>query len=217
MTRRSNFTEAQKAQLFVLHRATCVYTGEKLWLLDGGATPYFTIDWADHLVPVARGGASTIENGVCASWHYNKKKNASEKKPEFLFFKGKPRALYFKQRSRLPLGVVRDLERLGTLHHSDWYFNRAIFRVLLGVDWLDNGVGVRTRDDRYYAAAALKAIRKWRILVARELVPSLEQRKLVPRRPRYDQKLLLALRSVDSIPELRTSMKKLLPTYRRLA
>jgi len=81
MARRSNFTEAQKAQLFALHRAICVYCEEKLWLLDNGATPYFTIDWADHVFPVARGGASTIENGVCSCGYCNKKKRACEEAP----------------------------------------------------------------------------------------------------------------------------------------
>ena len=33
----SRFTNAQKAQLYVMHRATCAYTGDKLWILDGGA------------------------------------------------------------------------------------------------------------------------------------------------------------------------------------
>ena len=74
MPRPSNFTDAQKAELYVLHRAFCVYSGEKLWALDTVASPYFTIDWVDHIHPVSRGGLSTIENGVCASWFHNKKK-----------------------------------------------------------------------------------------------------------------------------------------------
>lgn len=44
MSRSSNFTESQKAALFALHCGVCVYSGEKLWLLDDGVTPSFTIE-----------------------------------------------------------------------------------------------------------------------------------------------------------------------------
>ncbi len=67
MARASNFTDAQKARLFVLHRATCVCIGDKLWILDGGPDCNVPIDWADHVVPVAKGGLSILDNGVRAA------------------------------------------------------------------------------------------------------------------------------------------------------
>ena len=213
MARSSNFTDAQKAQLFVLHRATCVYTGDKLWILDGGANWNVPIDWADHVVPVARGGLSTLDNGVCAAWLPNREKRDSTKAPKFLFFKGKPTAQFRREGKKLSRQQAIDLERLAELHHSDWYFNRALFRLLNGVDHLANLERDYRRDDKYYAAAALKAIAKWRRIVSRESVASLEERGLAPAKPARDQKLMLGIRDADSVEEIRGIMKKLLPMY----
>ncbi|MCG3147927.1 MAG: hypothetical protein PCFJNLEI_01368 [Verrucomicrobiae bacterium] len=199
MPRASNFTEAQKAKLFVKHRATCVYCGAKLWILDGGANPYFAIDWADHLVPVAKGGLSTLKNGVCSCYECNHAKSDRSKAPAFLFDEG----------DRLP----RRLARFNKLHESDWYFNRSLFRLLLGVHYLFNGVGVRTRDDRHYAAAALKAMKKWQRAVSLGNVPTLEVRGLAPIKPSKDKKLMLGLRNAKSVADIRQTMRKLLPSY----
>jgi CRISPR/Cas system Type II protein with McrA/HNH and RuvC-like nuclease domain len=108
MARASNLTDAQKAQLYVLHCATCVYSGKKLWIIDGGASPDFTIDWADHIHPVAKGGPSTLDNGVCASWDINKKKNDKTEVPDFLFFEGKPTPKYYEVNTALPDTIVND-------------------------------------------------------------------------------------------------------------
>ncbi|MBI5006799.1 MAG: hypothetical protein HZB95_06695 [Nitrosomonadales bacterium] len=217
MARASNFTDAQKAQLYVLHLATCVYSGDKLWILDGGATPYFTIDWADHIIPVAKGGLSTLENGVCASWYHNKEKSDKTEVPPFLFFKGKATKHYYKFNKSLPRKMASDLSRFGNLHHSDWYFNRALFRMLLGVDYLHNGVGIRTRDNVYYAGATLKAITKWRRIVTKESVATLEERGIAPATPSPDQKLMLKIRNVTTVDDILTTMKKLLPAYAKAA
>lgn len=213
MPRPSNFTDAQKADLYVLHRAICVYSGEKLWILDAGASPYFTIDWADHIHPVSRGGPSTIDNGVCASWFHNQNKRDTTDTPKFLFFKGKPTKHFFARNKQLPRRLKRDLARFAALHHSDWYFNRAVFRLLLGVNYLCAGKGLRKRDDSYYASAALKSIQKWRRIIAREAVPSLERRKLAPLRPSRDQRLILAIRELKTKSEIRALMKRLQPSY----
>lgn len=213
MPRSSNFSEAQKAALYVLHRATCVYSGANLWILDGGATPSFIIDWADHVTPVSKGGLSEIKNGVCSAWHQNFKKRDSSTVPQFHFYKGKPTKSYLKK-NKIPRKRIIEIQRFNLLHHSDWYFNRALFRLLLGVDYLHNGKGIRTRDDKYYAAAALKAITKWRKLSDRDNVPSLEQRNLAPRRPSKDQSILLSVRNVKSVAEIRSIMKRLLTIYR---
>jgi hypothetical protein len=213
MARLSNFTDAQKAELYVRHRATCVYSGEKLWILDGGASPHFVIDWADHIFPVSKGGLSTLENGVCASWYHNSEKGNKTEVPGFLFYEGKPTKLFHRLYISVPRAMARDLKRFAKLHSSDWYFNRALFRVLLGVDYLHNGIGVRTRDDLYYSAAALKAISKWRKIVLKEEVATLEERGLVSGQLLPDQLLLLDVREAVSVGEIRKIMKRLLPTY----
>ena len=85
--------------------------------------------------------------------------------------------------------------------------------MLLGVNYLHNGIGTRTRDDRYYAAASFKAILEWRKIVLREQVVSLEERGLVPTRPSHDQLLLLNVREAQSIEDIRYKMTELLPIY----
>ena len=164
----SRFTNAQKAQLYVMHRATCAYTGDKLWILDGGADRNCPIDWADHVIPLAKGGLSTLDNGVCAGWFVNRQKRDSTETPEFLFYKGTPTAYFRKLGKKLSRAQERDIERFAYLHSSDWYFNRALFQLLNGVDHLANLERGYKRDDKYYAAAALKSISKWRRMVERE-------------------------------------------------
>jgi hypothetical protein len=213
MPRSSNFSDEQKATLFVRDRAICAYSGEKLWILDSGATPYFPVDWADHIIPVSKGGASSLENGVCASWHCNKEKLANLNLLPCLFREGRPTKHCSKVLPELPSQLAKYIERLEVLHYSDWYFNRAMFRLLLGVHYLYDGVGARVRDDRYYASATLKAISKWRKLVAVDKVPTLEERNLAPRRPSSDQHLMLDIRHAESVDVIRRIMKMLLPIY----
>jgi len=110
--------------------------------------------------------------------------------------------------------MTHDLARLERLHHSDWYFNRALFRILLGVEYLHKGIGVR--DDVYYASATLKAITKCRKIVSKENVPTLECRELAPEKPSIDQTLLLSVRNALSVDEILSIMKKLLPIYTSL-
>ena len=77
MPRTSNFTDGEKAVLFALGKAMCAYTGRNLWILDYGADPNYQPDWADHVVPVSKGGASTLDNGVCACVEANSDKRTS--------------------------------------------------------------------------------------------------------------------------------------------
>lgn len=49
----------QRAEIFVLDRGTCSYSGRSLWIADYGIDPSYAIDWADHIVPASRGGKST--------------------------------------------------------------------------------------------------------------------------------------------------------------
>lgn len=213
MARISNFTDIQKAQIYVRDRATCAYSGEKLWILDGGVDPYFSIDWADHIFPVSQGGASTLDNGVCSSYQCNIEKKDKTEASGFLFYKGKATKYFYELHTKLPDKISHDLDRFDMLHYSDWYFNRAIFRTLLGVDYLHNGIGIRTRDNLYYAKAALKVIKKWRAIIDKEMIATLEERKLVPINPSLDQQFLLNIRESSNVSDILRIMEKLLPIY----
>ena len=214
-SRPHNFTAAQKAEIFRRDRATCAYSGRRLWILDFGACPTFPIDWADHVTAVANGGQSSLENGVCAHWYHNRNKGAKTDTPPFLFRHGVPTEHYFAldQQPRRGLADAEHLSRFARLDVSDWYFNRSLFLLLLGTAYLHQYVGIRKRDDSYYARAALKMIGKWRRLVARSGVSSLEDRGLVPTELGRDQKIMLGIRDMRDLQQAVSAMKELLPIY----
>lgn len=207
MTRESNFSDLQKAAIFVRDRATCAYSGRKLWILDGGATPKFPADWADHIIPVSKGGLSTLENGVCSNWYDNKKKMVSLVPIQFA--SGKPTD----PQRKLSPDQLKDIERLGNLRLSDWFFNRALFRLLLGVDYLHKYVGVRVRNERYYANSSFEAIKRWRIVRKKNSDSSLEDRGLIPATPTSDQQIMLDIRLAKSDVDIQEAMAVLLPIY----
>jgi hypothetical protein len=214
---RKDFSDRQKADIYVLDRATCAYSGRNLWLLDHGADSRYISDWADHVTAASRGGEPVLGNGVCASWIYNFTKRAAASPPLLLFFRGLPTLDFFYVYDTVPELVAANLVRFGRLHYSDWFLNRAIWRVCLGVCWLydrNNRTGdIRSRDDRYYARASLRFLNKWRATVGKEGVESLEQRGLSPFAPSTDQAILLGMRSIMSEADLLESMQALLPFH----
>lgn len=211
--RASNFTNRQKAELFVRDRATCAYTGRSLWLLDGGADPHFEVDWADHIVPVSQGGESTLTNGLCAGYQANSEKRDIVGMHPFRFRRGRPTREYFRTRKALSQKLIRQFERFSRLHYSDWFFNRAVFRLLLGVLFLSEKGCTRSRDHNYYARAALRMQVAWRRITKKEEVPSLEARGLAPRRPSFDQRSLLTIREESTVEGLLRMMRRLVRPY----
>ena len=208
MGRSSNFTDGQKATLFVLGKAMCAYTGRNLWLLDYGADPNYEPDWADHVIPVSRGGTSTLDNGVCAGFQANFDKGKNSLGHTCWFRDGKPTSYYRKAKvpPRLRSDIQKRLRRFAALHISDWYFNRAIWLAYLGVWQLHYKGNGMVRDDHYYARASYKKISKWQTLVSRDAVPSIESRGLAPASPSPDQEHLLQIREATSVDELHDIM-----------
>ena len=220
MTRTSNFTDAQKAYFYERDRATCVYTGRNLWILDGGAKPDFEVDWADHVEPVSgeKPGKSDEDNGVCASSRSNFKKRDNRDSLHFLVKNGEP------QCRDLPQELLDRLKRLSKIESSDWYFNRAMFRLLCGVRYLHTNNPSYKRKVDYYAEATRKATKMWN--VAKGSALSFEDRGLVPVEMMSSQirgqMLMLSLRNLTGDKEAATievaaiikAMEKLLPIYR---
>jgi hypothetical protein len=212
---RTNFTDEQKAEIYVRDRATCAFSGTNLWLLDSGAAGYYYPDWADHVKPASGGGLSAVDNGVCASHVYNYAKSDSPYPGVQLFSRGYPTPDFFVLHGELTLERVKLILRFAKLHDSDWFFNRAIWLVCLGVSWLyekEKGVAF-VRDDTYYAKAALKRIQTWRRLVQRDTIASLERRGLAPKPVQNDQRLLLSIRETDSVQSVKGLMADLLPYH----
>jgi hypothetical protein len=209
-SRTDDFTDAQRAEIYARDRAICAYSGKSLWLLDFGAGPS-SGEWVDHVKAVARSGKPTIENGVCASWLYNSVKR-EHGRAMMLFHAGYPTADFFTFFESVPESIAEHLTRFSLLHHSDWYFNRALSKVIIGAAQ----IGERrvtgsefSRTTAYYAASAFSFFEKWRDLSAD--VASLRQRGLRPNRPSDDQALLLLASRAESPKAIETLIRKLAP------
>lgn len=159
---RTNFTNAQKAEIFRRDRATCAFSGKSLWILDYGLTPLWDWDWVDHKTPSARGGQSTPSNGVCASYTFNSKKGANTRDKHYFFSKGCPTEAFYDFYGELPTKLADQLDRLGRLVDSDWYFNRCLMNVLYGLHReFDPGMQRQKRTPSYWFAAGWKQLARW--------------------------------------------------------
>ena len=159
--KRTNFTDRQKARIYVRDRATCSFSGLSLWLPDRGVTPNFLADWVDHVVPSARGGLATLENGVCASHVYNVSKAASGRAPIYLFEEGGITWDHLTIFGAPPSEQLAALERRAALVESDWYLNRAIEKALIALRHRANLelYGSRpVRDEAYWFRAGWKKL-----------------------------------------------------------
>ena len=211
---RTNFSDEQRAEIFVLDRATCCYSGRSLWIADYGIDPSYQIDWADHIVPASRGGKSIVENGAAASCLYNYLRGNGRQKLVF-FRRGLPTADHKFHVGVIDPAVIAQLHRFRALHLADWFLNRAMWHVWIGITLeheRQQGLS-RSRDYNYYAGAALKCLTKWLRLVEKDSVGTWEQRGLVSPTPEADQQQLLEIRQSTSTRSLVEMMKDLFPVY----
>jgi hypothetical protein len=146
---------------------------------------------------------------------YNYAKGHSPHAGIQLFCKGLPTEQFFRLHHSMTLEQVGHFARFSKLHISDWLFNRAVWHVTLGLDWLVDSKRAqpRSRDDSYYSKAALKMISTWRRSVAKANVPSLEKRGLVPKPTHEDQLLMLDTRECETAEEIAALMQRLLPYH----
>lgn len=215
---RTNFTDKQRAEIFLLDRATCSYSGRSLWIADYGIDPSYQIDWADHLVPASRGGKSSVENGAAAAWLYNYLRG-SDRQRLLLYHRGLPTPEHTVFNGVLQKDIADRLRKFRKLDISDWFLNRAMWHIWIGVVFeYDRRQGFkRSRDFHYYARASLNSLTKWRRLMDQSSIASLEQRSLYPTDPEPDQLVVLQVRQATSTSSLIELMKQLFPVYRAAA
>jgi hypothetical protein len=212
---RDEFSDIDKARIFARDRAICTYSGKSLWLLDYGAAPA-SIDWVDHYVPASRGGLADLDNGLCASWLYNRlKRDVGGTMP--LFFAGLPTVDFYTFYETVPDAIAVHLRRFKTLHYSDWYFNRAVFQVRIA--------GAQSEEKRadgqafargleYRSKAALKFLTQWRKIVERERPGDFASRELLPPERTADHDLLLSLQTEDQLPRIVEIAAELTPFFK---
>jgi hypothetical protein len=108
--------------------------------------------------------------------------------------------------------IAEHLTRFSELAPADWYFNRALFHMLLGAVAKSakrkDGTAL-SRGSEYRAQAALRFLETW--AKKSSGLPSLRKRGLLPKRPGPDQRLLLSAADADSVPSLNRLIAELAP------
>src|SRR5438105_4591366 len=78
------FSDQPRAEIFAEGKGTCAFCGHNLWILSSGISPFWHQDWADHIKPLSRTGASTRDNGICSCSSCNSKKSSNSRDKEYL-------------------------------------------------------------------------------------------------------------------------------------
>lgn len=211
--KRKNFTDSQKAQIFVRDRATCCFSGANLWLLDSPLRPGNETDWVDHVLPSARGGGNDIENGVCASHTYNSKKRHNAADTFYLFKCGLPTAGYYDVFGSVSREQEERLERLSHLKVEDWFLNRAITWAMEALrDRCDREfckIDYKRDSEYWFSAGYRKLLNFQRVADSR----SLEDRGIIDPDNQIVKQWLL-LREVDSRNDFVSVAEELFPVFR---
>ena len=192
----------------------CAFSGKSLWVLDYGASPDWDWDWVDHIKPASKGGDASLENGVCASSFHNARKGDNSRDNEFFYHSGNPQPALIWFHGRVPDEHLIHLDRFSKIHFSDWYLNRAIAYLLLGIGWLkrrDEGQ-IKKRDLDYYSKAAFKKLNQWRRLVERHSVESIDRRGMS--NDAKDSQILCSITRARSPAEISHIGRELLDCYK---
>ena len=213
--KRTDFSESQKADIFARDRATCAFSGISVWLFDYGVRHNYEIDWADHIKPSARGGTSSLDNGICASSLFNAKKKDNGSDNIFFFKNGRVTKAYITTFGYASDQMLADLNRRSRLEPGDWYLNRSISNVYFAFDWRCNLEFKKVdykRDDNYWLKAAWKRHMKWQKIQPSE---SIQHRKLLDPNHPFGASQLLELESIRSEDHFRNWAESIWPTYRQ--
>lgn len=210
---RANFTDKQKAEIFVRDRGICGFSGKSLWVLDYGVCPTFDYDWPDHIKPSRKGGKADIINGICSSSFFNAKKKDNGSDNKYFWKEGRPTPDYFAHYGTVDKVIWSNISRFSNLKISDWYFNRAMADVYWGVSWLYwKHYRVKyTRDVNYYSKAAWKMLEKCRRLDKNLTIAGLRERQLTPVLAGKDQKIMLTLVEALRIKDIEEVVHALFP------
>lgn len=214
----SEFTDAQKAQIYKRDRATCAFSGRSLWNLDFGACPLSAEwDWADHIKPRSRNGAGEVSNGLCVSSLFNAKKRANGADTFSLLsdLRGKgedsvPSKDHFEFFGMISKDWMKQLVRLRRIQEKDWYFNRAVCH-LIWACYLSFHRLSRKRGPGYYRDSALKKLAEFRGKGGTR--KDLEKRGLVLHPEREDVHLLLSMIEEQKRGEIDGKLSRLKAIY----
>jgi len=212
--KRTEFTDNQKAEIYVRDNATCAFSCISLWVLDIGIRPNWEDDWVDHIKPSASGGSADLINGICASETFNKKKRDNTSDNIYFVKEGKITKDYINVFGLPPESLIEQLKRLSNLHISDWFFNKAITCIYTAFDWrcdIEFNNKKLKRDDTYWYKAAWK---KLQIFQKKKPIHSINARNLVMQDMPFGTQYLLELETLDNYDNFIIWCEKIYPTYR---
>ncbi|QDM25923.1 hypothetical protein FNL56_07195 [Tardiphaga sp. vice304] len=127
---------------------------------------------------------------MCASYFYNRKKLNNGSDCLYLFGGGAPTETFFATHGELSAQQAKLLKQHRKIELSDWYFNRAIYNVMVAIDnELARSEAVRTKE--YWLGSARKRIATWKKLTGG--VSTFETRGLVRFLDAEDIALMLGL------------------------
>lgn len=210
------FSDKQKALLYARELAICAFCGRDLWILRNGIGPEADEDWADHILPASRGGDSSLENGVAVCSACNSKKSNNTRDREYFYRSGKPSKAYLMRFDRLNPIVASTALANRQIHWTDWYFNRVLAKLSLGVCELwsrQTGDEPYKRGPEFWGEAALGFAEQWRRHVQFEGVAHPRERGLFPTELDGDQHLMLQVFEARGLQDVLSLMEGLVPYY----
>lgn len=194
--KRSEFTQNQKAEIFVRDRATCAFSGISLWMFDNGLKSNWRIDWVDHILPSVKGGSNDLDNGVCASGFFNSKKKTNTSDNLYFVKCGCLTEHYSRVFGTPPKALMEQLSRLKNLEVADWFINRCISNVFEGYlcrcDKEFKGIDYKRTDD-YWFNSAWKRLQ----IFHKKKGASLQERELIKKPMPFGCDKLLLLENID--------------------
>ena len=213
--KRANFTENQKAQIYVRDHATCAFSGISLWLIDNGIRSNWEMDWVDHILPSAKGGSAAISNGACASHTFNSKKGNNSSDNILFFHCGHITLQYIKSFGNPPKDLLMNLSRKGELTEADWFFNRCIANSFFALDRRYQAEikysPLPKCDEEYWKSAAWKRHLRFQ---RKQVSQSIQDRGVCNEELAHGSANLLELQSVNTQGQYHDWLEHIWPMYR---
>lgn len=183
-------------------------------MLDSGIKSNCLYDWADYIIPCAKGGTANLENGICASDDDNSRKRDNELLNLYLIKNGEINGYYASKFGEPKQELIKQLERLKNLEPADWYFNRFIIGILVGFECrCDEEFKGKShkRDEQYWFKSAWKRLSEFQ---KRKSATSFADRGLFKMPLPFGSALLLKLETIQKQEEFNAFIEEAYPLYR---
>lgn len=217
--KRLEFTDKQKAFIFQRDKWLCAFSGKILWVLHYWASHLYDEDWVDHIKPAMKWWDNSTENWICASSFFNSKKKDNSNDNKYLFYAWKTTEYFYIANWSFNKELSDYINNMWEIKVSDWYFNRALSKLIIWVDTLYNPTDLKwnliKRDLNYWCTASLKKLNEWRKKSFNESIDIFKNRLNIDSSKLWeDQKIMLEIINSRNLDEIVKIANKLLPYYK---